>query len=436
MRVGVVGAGIAGLSCAYALNARHEVVLIEAADRLGGHAHTQIAHVNGREISIDTGFIVYNDRNYPDLIRLFDELGVATLASDMSFAASVDDGRLEYCGSSPTALFAQPSNLLKLAFWGMLRDILTFNRVGSLALANDDLADMALGQFLDLHRFGRYFRDCYLLPMGAAIWSMPVDDMLTFPATTFLRFFDNHGLLTVSGHPQWRTLRQRSADYVKRIAAQLKIAPMVGDGALLIKRHGEQIEVTFQSGRVEAFDQIVLAAHADQSLALLDEGFIKQRDYLACFRFQANDAVLHSDPALMPNRRRAWASWNYLTSRDAAGDRRVSLTYWMNKLQSIDEADPLFVTLNPIHQPAEQHVHHRMVYDHPVFDATAVAAQARLGEVQGQDRIWLAGAWLGYGFHEDGARSGLDVAAALGAPISWQAERQQPAWLSMPAKAA
>lgn len=427
-RIAVVGSGISGLSCAYALNSAHDVTVIEAADRLGGHAHTQSAMVNGQEIEVDTGFIVYNERNYPDIIRFFSELDIETIESDMSFGASVDDGRLEYCGSSASALLAQPSNVLKPRFVRMLSDILRFNRLGTVALDDDLATELTLGEFLERHRFSNYFRQCYLLPMGAAIWSMPIKDMMAFPAATFLRFFHNHGLLTVNDHPIWRTLRQRSAGYVGKVAAALARAPIIGDAVAQIELGRSAKIVRLTSGRTIDCDHVVLAGHADQSLAVLAPNFAVQRQFLRHFRFQPNDAVLHSDPKLMPKRRRAWASWNYFSNAIDESEPRVSLTYWMNKLQSIDPNCPLFVTLNPTRQPDEKFVHNRMVYEHPVFDAAAIKAQGQLDRVQGRDGIWLAGAWLGYGFHEDGARSGFDVAAALGAPVRWQSERRARAW--------
>ena len=423
MRIAVIGAGISGLSCSYFLNQRHDVWLFEAKSRLGGHSHTQHVNIGGAEIAVDTGFIVYNERNYPDLVKLLTQLGVETQSSDMSFGASIDNGAFEYCGSSPSALFAQRKNLLNPRFVRMLADIVRFNKAGTRYLLHATVPRLTLGEFLDRHRFGSYFRRYYLLPMGAAIWSMPVADMLEFPASTFLKFFHNHGLLTVNGHPLWRTLKHRSQDYVGRISASLNQPVISGDPVKSIAKLDGQLTVRLQSGWMERFDHIVLAAHADASREILDKNFVLQRGYLKHFRFQTNDAVLHSDPALMPKHKRAWASWNYLCQNGQSEEPRVSLTYWMNKLQAIDHRYPLFVTLNPVEQPRGELVHHRMSYDHPVFDQAAIDAQQLLSGIQGQDGIWLAGAWLGYGFHEDGARSGLDVAAALGAPPQWQAER-------------
>jgi len=402
------------------------VQLFEAQSRIGGHSHTHDVTIDGETIAVDTGFIVYNERNYPDLVRYLAHLDVPTIASDMSFAASIDGGRLEYCGSNLAGLFAQPSNLFRPSFARMLVDIARFNRLGRAALADGNACDLTLGEFLDKHKFCDSLRYAYVLPMGAAIWSTPLAAMMDYPAATFLRFFDNHGLLTVNDHPRWRTLAHRSRDYVKRICDSLRRPVRAGDPVRRVGRDAGGLTVATASGRIERYDQVVMAAHADESLAVLEAASPEQAEFLGSFRFQENEAILHRDASLMPKRRRAWASWNYLAEGDARRARHVSLTYWMNQLQSIDHRRQLFVTLNPSRPPAPDSVLQRMRYSHPIFDDRAVRAQSRLAAVQGCGGIWFAGAWLGYGFHEDGLRSGLDVAAALGAPCDWQQQRASP----------
>lgn len=429
MRIAVIGAGISGLSCAYWLDRRHDVQLFEAQSRIGGHSHTHDVTIDGETVAVDTGFIVYNERNYPDLIRFLAHLDVPTIESDMSFAASIDCGRFEYCGSNLASMFAQPSNLFRPSFVRMLVDIARFNRLGRTALDNGTAEGLSLGEFLDRHNFGANLRYAYVLPMGAAIWSTPLAAMMDYPAATFLRFFDNHGLLTVNDHPQWRTLTHRSRDYVQRVCKSLRRPVHAGDPVAEVTRDAGALTVQTASGRGERFDQVVMAAHADESLAALTAASPEQADFLSCFRFQENDAILHTDAALMPKRRRAWASWNYLSDGDGRRASHVSLTYWMNQLQSIQTSKPLLVTLNPSTPPEPETVLQRMRYSHPIFDDRAVQAQSRLASVQGQGGIWFAGAWLGYGFHEDGLRSGLDVAAALDAPCDWQADRRTPVGL-------
>ena len=420
MRIGIVGSGIAGLSAAWLLNHRHEITLFEKDRRLGGHSNTVRATVQGEPVDVDTGFIVYNERNYPELTAFLDHLKVVTAPSSMSFSASIGGGELEYCGSSPLALFAQKRNLLRPGFYRMLFDIVRFNRLGTAHLGIADRSDWTLGRFLDSHRFGSAFRGAYLLPMAAAIWSCPTATMLHFPATSFLRFFANHGLLTVNDQPKWRTLEHRSRDYVERLRASF--APQVRESApvIAVRRRPGRVEVVDGRGRQFGFDAVVMAAHADQTAAVLLDADEEERRLLGAFRFQANRAVLHSDPSLMPKRRSAWAAWNYAATGLLEPGDRVAVTYWMNRLQNIDERWPLFVSMNPITEPDPALVHSEHSYDHPVFDTEALAAQTKMGGIQGRGGIYYAGAWLGHGFHEDGLRSGLEVAARLGVRAPWK----------------
>ncbi|WP_374447675.1 NAD(P)/FAD-dependent oxidoreductase [Stella sp.] len=418
-RIAVVGAGISGLGAALALAERHDVTVYEAESRPGGHSNTVEVTAGGRTVPVDTGFIVYNLDTYPNLIALFDHLGVPTRASDMSFAVSADRGALEYSGSDLNGLFAQRSNLVRPRFLGMVRDILRFYREAPAVLLQPERRQ-SLGQYLADGRYGRAFVDDHLLPMAAAIWSCPTSAMLEFPIVSFVRFCQNHGLLRVRDRPQWRTVAGGSREYVRRLTARLagriRLATPV-DGIIRLQN---AVVVRDRGGHEERFDQVVLAVHGDQTLAMLPDADPHERAILGAFRYAANRAVLHGDPRLMPRRRSVWSSWNYLATRDDAGARAVSVTYWMNRLQGLDPAVPLFVSLNPPEPPAPSQVHAAFDYMHPVFDQAAIDAQAALPRIQGRRRTWFCGAWCGHGFHEDGLSAGLAVAASLGAAPAWR----------------
>jgi len=433
MRIAIIGAGISGLGCAWQLHGRHEITLFEAQDRLGGHSHT--VDVPGRDgpLAVDTGFIVYNEPNYPNLVRLFAALGVPTHASDMSFGVSIDGGRFEYSGRSPRGLLAQTGNLASPTFQRLLVDILRFNRDGRRFLAGPAAPDLTLGAFLAEGRYGETFRRGYLLPMGAAIWSASLDGIAAFPAAAFLRFFANHGLLTVNGQPAWRTVTGGSRVYVERLAAPFAHRIRAGVPVAAVRRCGEGVEVVDAHGRRERFDHAVLACHADQALALIERATPAERSVLGAFTYQTNRAVLHRDPGLMPKRRAAWSAWNYLAASTGGEGERVSVTYWMNRLQGLDPECPVFVSLNPLREPATESIAGAFRYDHPQYTRATLEAQARKGEIQGRDRLWFCGAHWGWGFHEDGLASGLEVAAALGCPPSWW---QHPAPLARIASAA
>lgn len=417
MKVAVVGSGITGLACSWLLSREHQVTVFEQEDRLGGHAHTVTVQHGGRQIAVDTGFIVYNDRNYPNLVALFQALGVPTEASDMSFAVSVDGGAREWSGQNPLTLFAQPGNLFRPSFHRMLRDVLRFNREGAEDLMAGRSDGLTMGEYLDRGGYTDLFRRDYLLPMAAAIWSSPMQGILAFPASSLLRFFHNHGLLTVSDQPKWRTVSGGSIEYVDRLAADTPAdirtsCPIVSitrttDGAMLHDAHG----------RSEHFDEVVLAVHGDQAFRLLADPSPQEAHVLKRIVYRPNRVVLHGDAALMPKRRRVWASWNYLS--DGGAGRRDCVTYWMNKLQNIDPRYPLFVTVNPTSEPDSTSVFGEYTYRHPQFDQAAVAAQSDLAIIQGARNTWYCGAWCGYGFHEDGLRAGLSVAMALGAKPDW-----------------
>jgi predicted NAD/FAD-binding protein len=407
LNIAVVGSGIAGLSAAWMLSERHRITLFEAEKRIGGHSNT----VDAGSIAVDTGFIVFNEPTYPNLTALFRHLEVATKPSNMTFAVSLDDGRLEYGGSGLGGLFAQPRNLASPRFWSMLGDLLRFYRRAPADAAH--LGDMSLGRYLDVNRYGAAFRDDHLYPMAAAIWSTPSADIGRYPAAAFIRFCNNHGLLQLAGRPVWRTVAGGSRVYVERLARRFRDRIVTGAPVRSIRRLGDALEVRGERGEAAFFDHVVVAVHADQALAILEDADADERRLLGAFAYRDNAAVLHSDPMLMPRRRAVWSSWNYLARRDEGG-RHLSVTYWMNRLQEIAEATPLFVTLNPISPPRPEHVIGHEIYQHPVFDAAAMAAQTQLWSLQGRRRTWFCGAYFGAGFHEDGLQAGLAVAEALG----------------------
>jgi predicted NAD/FAD-binding protein len=371
-------------------------------------------------VPVDTGFIVFNERNYVHLTALFERLGVATRDSDMSFAVSLDQGAYEYAGDNLPSLFAQRRNLLRIGHWRMLSGILKFNREAGRWLAAGGQPGISLGEYLDRGRYGNELRHRYLLPMGAAIWSCPVAEMLEFPAASFLAFFRNHGLLEVTGRPQWKTVTGGSHTYVRRMLADLEGNVRLDEGVTGVRRTPDGVRVRTVRGGEEHFDAAVMACHADQSLALLEDASRLERNVLGAFRYQRNHALLHSDPALMPSRRRAWSSWNYLGERVGGPGSRVSVTYWMNRLQRLTSSSQYFVTLNPLRDPAPGALIYQTEYDHPVYDRNALEAQGRLGQLQGRAGIWFCGGYCGYGFHEDALASAVNVAAALGVRAPWQ----------------
>ncbi len=418
-RIAVVGSGIAGLSCAWLLSRAHRVTLFEADARPGGHSHTVDVEVEGKTFAVDTGFLVFNDRTYPNLCALFDCLGVASVESDMSFSVRIDDTRLEWAGSSLATVFAQKRNLVKPEFWGMLKDILRFNRAASAAVLSARPLPGTMGAFLDAGGYGRAFREWYLLPMSAAIWSCPTERMLDYPASTFLRFCHNHGLLQVSDRPLWRTVAGGARQYVRRLLADLRDVRLATPVLSVTRSAAGGVTVSTAQGQ-ERFDNVILASHSDQSLAILADADEQERAILSAVRYQPNEAWLHTDAALLPRERSAWAAWNYLSGSPRADGRPVAVSYLLNKLQPLPCRAPVVVTLNPVREPRADTVLRRISYAHPVFDQAAVAAQEALPRVQGQRGIWFCGAWTGYGFHEDGLRSALRVANALGAVAPWQ----------------
>jgi uncharacterized protein len=427
MRIAVVGTGIAGNAAAFALSKAHHIsklVVYERDIRIGGHTNTLDIHYDGAPVSVDTGFIVYNETNYPLLTRLFDFLGVETIETDMGFSYSLDGGKREWAGVTHgyvNAFFARRRNILSPRHWRMLFEMRRFTRICAQALNDDRFEGLSLGAFLKKHRFSAGFCQDYVIPMGAAIWSTPLEEMLAFPAKSFVRFFDNHKLLDWN-RPIWRTVKGGSRNYLERMTAGFRRHIRIGSPVVNVRREKNHVVVTDANGQQDEFDHVILACHSDQSLAILGDASPAERSILEDVKYQPNTVFLHRDHSLMPRRKRAWAAWNVQQSSKMNGAAPVSVTYWMNKLQGIDEQMPLFVSLNPLREPSHETIFARLTYDHPQFDTAALDAQGRLADVQGKNHIWFAGAWTANGFHEDGIRSGFEVAQALGAALPWDAE--------------
>jgi predicted NAD/FAD-binding protein len=414
LKIAVVGSGISGLSAAWLLSQRHEIVLFETASRVGGHANTVFVTCPEGEVAVDTGFIVYNEEAYPNLTALLKHLGVPTHPTKMSFAVSLDGGRLEYSGGTLGGLLAQKRNLVRPRFWSMLRDLVRFYRSApaSLALLNDP--NLTLGEYLDVNGYGEPFQNDHLLPMAGAIWSAPPLNLRDYPAAAFIRFNENHGLLRLRNRPTWRSVVGGSREYVEQLTAPFADRIRISAPVMRVRRDARGVTLDCADGASARFDHVVIATHPDQALAIVESPTHAERELLGSIRYTRSKAVLHTDPAFMPRRRAAWSSWNYAGCSDGGRDTSVSVTYWMNSLQQLPTKTPLFVSLNPDRDIAAGAELHRETYDHPLFDPTALSAQGRLWSLQGQMRTWYCGAWFGSGFHEDGLQSGLAVAEALG----------------------
>ncbi len=414
LRIAVVGSGIAGMAAAWLLHRTHEVTVYEAAAQPGGHSVTIEVPGTTGPVPVDLGFIVYNPPAYPNLTALFRHLDVPTHGSDMSFAVSLRGGALEYAGTDLSGLFGQRRNLVRPRFWAMLRDLARFYREAEADAVTLD-PEITLGAYLAARGYGAAFMRDHLLPMAAAIWSAPAERIAAYPALAFIRFCQNHGLLLLRDRPQWRSVIGGSREYVRRLTAPYAAAIRLACPVREIRRVPGGVMLRAADGEERAYDQVVIATHADQARALLADPSAREHALLGAIGSTVNEAVMHRDPALMPRRQRVWASWNYIGAAAGRGaDDALCVTYWMNRLQRIPGAGPVFVTLNPVRPPAPGTVLHRARFEHPLFDAAALRAQRELWALQGQRRTWFCGAWFGAGFHEDGVQAGLAVAEALG----------------------
>lgn len=418
MRIAVVGSGIAGIGASWALSQVHDVALFEAGDRVGGHSRTLDVDIDGVTIPVDTGFIVYNERNYPNLVRFFDALGVETEESDMSFAVSSEDGAVEY-GGRAGAMFSRPGAILDRRIWDVVRGINRFRSEADRLDRGLVPDDVSIAEYLAHRGYPAGFGSYYLMPLASAVWSGTRNNAEDMPARTFLGFLNNHGLIRITDRPQWRTVTGGSRAYVRR--AIKEVTSVHTDRAVAsVRRGGTGVDVTDVHGVSETFDHVVFATHADVTLGILGEDASdEERRILSTFRYDRNEVVLHTDVSAMPRRRRVWSSWNGIERVDDDGSRPVSVSYWMNLLQNIDSDTDVIVTLNPGGSVDPSKVLDRWVTMHPQFDVATDRAQQEIPSIQGRDRIWFAGAHLGYGFHEDGLQSGLTVAAALGSPAPW-----------------
>lgn len=424
-KIAVIGSGISGLSSAWFLSKSHQVTLYEKNAKLGGHTNTKLVEVDGKQQAVDTGFIVFNRPNYPHLTAMFQHLNIATEDTDMSFSASIDKGAVEYSGNNLNTMFAQRKNLLSLAHWKMISEILRFNKQAKKDLSAENQTQASLGEYLDQHKFSQRMREYYLLPMAAAIWSCPVKTMMAFPAMSFLRFFENHGLLNIEDRPQWETVTGGSQKYIDAILAEANFQIELDSPVIsVIKTEQGLLVKTDQAETV--YDHVIFASHGDQTWQMLDVELQNTFSCMRHFKYQQNIAYLHCDEALMPQRKLAWASWNYL--RDSTSEEtNVAVTYWMNLLQNFELDTPILVTLNPLNPPAAEKTYERIVYEHPVFDQAAMNAQHELQQLQGLENCWFAGAYTGYGFHEDGLRSAVELANLWKVDLPWSTAQAEQA---------
>ena len=428
MKIAVIGAGISGLGAAYALSENHDVRVFEQNARIGGHAHTVDVDYSDGSQWVDTGFIVYNYRNYPNLTSLFEHLDVPTRWSDMSFGFSLNDGDCEYACDNLDKIFAQRWRAFDPRFVQTFTEILRFTKVGPRDLMSGRMEGLSLREWLEQRRFSQWFRERFLLPMGGAIWSTSLIDVMDFPAESFVRFFVNHDLMTgLDSAQRWRTVEGGSREYVKRLVAKLGPRVLVNQGVAAVEQSAIKPEVIFEDGSREHFDQVVMAVHGPVAHRLLNNAQDVQSDVLSAFQTSSNRVFLHSDTALMPKRQKVWSSWNFLSNgMEKDADRPAQVSYWMNRLQGIPNERPLFISLNPQVEPNPELVHGTYSYDHPLFNRESFDAQIAMDRIQGLGGIWYAGAWLGYGFHEDGLRSGLRVAEALGGRPDWVKDTATP----------
>jgi uncharacterized protein len=415
MKIAIIGTGISGLGAAYLLHAHHDITVYEKNAAIGGHSRTITLNLDSKAVPVDTGFIVFNKRNYPFLTGLFKHLGVQIDQSDMSFGVSVDNGMVEY-GSK--GMFAQKRNLLRPKFWGMIFDILYFNKNALRKIRGQE--DITLRDLLDQMKMGDWFRRYYLQAMGAAIWSCSVETILDFPAQTFLNFFKNHGLLTVNDHPQWYTVNGGSKEYIKKLTAGFVDKIKVSSPVVAVKRSKDYVTVEDAHGDQQNYDHVIFACHADQVLGMLADASEKEQEILGSFSYQNNHVVVHGDIGFMPQHTEAWASWVYLSQNEKDNEEVVSLSYWMNNLQQLNTDKPVIITLNPQKPIKNELVYDRHDFSHPVFTLQAIHAQRSIEQIQNVNRVSFCGAYQRYGFHEDGLLSAVNVAQKLGAGIPWK----------------
>jgi uncharacterized protein len=418
MKIAIIGTGISGLGIAHLLFPHHELTIYEKNAYIGGHSRTMSVKTKDGHIPVDTGFIVFNERNYPHLTALFKHLDIPVAKTNMSFGVDIGNGWLEYGTYHKLAgLFAQKRNVLRPAYLNMIKDILSFNKRAVAYLDNN--TTLTLGELLDEMKMGEWFREYYLLAMGAAIWSTPATKMTDFPALTFLKFFDNHGLLTIADHPQWYTVIGGSKEYVSRITKPFMGNICIGIGVKSVTRRQDHIEIIDTNGNQAHYDQVIFACHSDQALKLLQNPSDQEQKALSAIRYQSNEMILHTDTSFMPKRKKAWSSWVYQANNPKEKEKTISLSYWMNNLQPLATNTPIIVTLNPHRSPKAELIHDRYTFEHPVFDTAAIKAQKKIPDIQGKDRIWYCGAWQRYGFHEDGLLSAVNIAKSMGIEPEW-----------------
>ena len=415
--IAIIGTGISGLGAASMLHAHHEITLYEKNDYIGGHSRTIDVKTKDGIIPVDTGFIVFNKYNYPLLTRLFEHLKVPIVESNMSFGVSIDNGWLEYGTQKLSHIFAQKRNLLRPAFWRMLADILKFNRVAKTYLNKEP--SFTLGQCLDELKMRTWFKQYFMLAMGGAIWSTPIVEMLKFPVSTFVRFFENHGLLTIKDHPQWYTVQGGSREYIQRLTKPFKDRIYLSRGVKKVWRDSTRVIVEDDQGHQAPYDYVVFACHADQALAIIADPSSDEKMVLSAFNYQANRAVVHSDISFMPKRKQAWASWVYISEGKKDENSAVSLSYWMNNLQPLQTKQPLILTLNPGREPNPKLIYDDYLFEHPVFDTMAIRYQSDIETLQGKNHLWFCGAYQRYGFHEDGLNSAVNIVRLMGVEPSW-----------------
>ena len=413
LNIAVLGAGISGLSVAWLLSKNHKITVFEKDDRFGGHSNTVDFDTPEASIPVDTGFIVYNTQTYPNLISLFNHLDVETLPTKMTFSVSLENGNYEYSGSGYKGLFGQRTNLIDFRHWRMVLDIARFLSRAAGENLDQYTPDITLGDYLNRGGYSQAFVNKHILPMGAAIWSTSGRNILNFPAASFIRFFANHGLLKIRNRPQWRTVKDGSRTYVNKLISQTSGEFFCNRKACRIRRTSKGVIIEDSGGTESIYDHVVIATHADQALALLEDADIYEQKLLTPFKYTNNHAVLHSDNSMMPKRRNLWSSWNYI-SGNSEQSASLLTTYWMNNLQSLDTTRNIFLTLNPESKLSKDKIQYSVFYKHPIFDRKAIEAQRHLWRLQGSQRTWFCGSYFGYGFHEDGLQSGLAVAERLG----------------------